>query len=306
MSLLEDVARHTIRKLVRIAGVVMEIVFQDQGFNLGLNYRHHKESFKKGEHCELKLRCKSAQPCFNPRVLPFQASNTVQSKFLLRKASCLFMRKDEVLIARSNFSNCCFWSASRDYLTASKPFLGDCGWPLLALWGFLSIRGAGLLLHGSLLKIDNRHILLLGGSGVGKSTLSRLAVMEGATCLTDENPFLRCHNGLPLVYGTPWYSDSELIPNTALLSPEVSRELDAVFLIHHAPHNQIHQMSKTQAGFALLKNTRTFNWLPDTIPAAVGLLDNVARKIPVYSYGFMPNKSAVTFLRKAIQQHNER
>ncbi len=286
-----------------VAGIMAKIKLS-HGFDLGENYRLYC-SFPFTGNYDILISSNSSPSCFDTERLSFQKGAFIGNKFLLRRSGYIFKRKQEALIARKYFTNCRFWHASPDYLTLSNPYLDECTWPMLAVWGYLATHGTGALLHGSLVKLDNKYVLFLGESGAGKSTLSKLATTAGAVCFTDENPFLRSRDGSPWVYGSPWYSDTGLIPRVALSPKETSGQLAAIFFLHHASCNRVERFTASKAAFALIKNCRMFHWLPDTIPDTISLLDIVVNTTPVYSFGFLPDCRAVNFLRDILEQQNE-
>lgn len=164
------------------------------------------------------------------------------------------------------------------------------GYPLLQiiLWGRISHTG-GCYMHGALVVIEGHYVLLLGDSGVGKTTLSNLVAEAGYTSLTEENPFLTWKQDVPWAHATPWYG---------ILGPKkpVSGPLSAIFFLRHANRNAIRKMSPQAAGRCLLSNARMFSWLPATIPGAVELLNKTIDSVPVYDFGFVPGPGAVNQL----------
>ncbi len=168
------------------------------------------------------------------------------------------------------------------------------GYPFLELilWGRLSLIGA-CFLHGAIVVVDGRYVLLLGDSGVGKSTLSGLAVQKGFTRLTDENPFLTWQQDGPWVHPAPW-------PGITGASAPACGPLDAIFFLRHAPENSLQRLPLPDAARRLLGNARMFNWLPATIPAAVELLDKTLSRVPVYDFGFVPEMSAIEAIREVL------
>ncbi len=165
-------------------------------------------------------------------------------------------------------------------------------WLQLIIWGRLSIIGC-CYLHGAIVVIDEKFVMLLGDSGVGKSTLSGIAVQQGFSRLTEENPFLVLHEDNPWGHATPW---------PGMSGPEVpsSGPLHMIFFLRHAPTNSLKKLKSVEASRRLLGNARMFNWLPQTIPAAIETLDKTLAKIPVYDFGFVPQKSAIQAIQKLL------
>ena len=284
-----------------IADVLLKIKLPAGKFVLGDNFAPYTVSPEKGNDVNIRLYCGVGSPGFATDHLKFQAADSIQTRFMGRSSSYIFKRKNEVLLTTKSFSVCRNWNSSVDYLSEQNPVLGRSGWPLLAIWGYLSLSGQGLLLHGSFVKIRGRNFLLLGHSGAGKSTLSRLVTDAGGLCLTDENPFVRILAGQPRVYGSPWYSCYDIARTKIEHGEENSAHLDGVFILHHAPQNILNLYTKAEAATALLAHTRTFNWIPETIPMAFDLLDHLIRCTDIYSFGFAPDNSAVHYLLDALE-----
>jgi len=162
----------------------------------------------------------------------------------------------------------------------------------LVLWGRASIEGY-CYMHGALIVLDGKYVLLVGQSGAGKTTLSKLACDRGATLLTEEDPFISCAEDEPWAFTSPW---------PGMRGPEVpfSGKLSAIFYLRHAERNTVRPLTIKESCHNLLKHSRTFNWLPQTIPSAIELFDKVAEKIPSYDFGFVPDSRAVEAIRDVI------
>lgn len=170
-------------------------------------------------------------------------------------------------------------------------FRGDPSLKLI-VWARSSIEGY-CYMHGALIVLDGKYILLVGQSGSGKTTLSDLACDCGATRLTEEDPFISCKEDEPWVFTSPW---------PGMRGPEVpfSGKLSAIFYLRHAERNTVRALSMKESCHNLLTHSRTFNWLPQTLPLAIELFDKVAEKIPSYDFGFVPDTSAVEMIRDII------
>ena len=162
----------------------------------------------------------------------------------------------------------------------------------LVMWGRASIEGY-CYMHGALIVLDGKYVLLVGQSGVGKTTLSNLACDCGASLLTEEDPFISCPEDEPWAFTSPW---------PRMRGPEVpfSGKLSAIFYLRHDKQNTVRSLSIKESCHNLLQHSRTFNWLPQTLPLAIELFDKVAEKIPSYDFGFVPDRSAVEMIRDII------
>ncbi len=162
----------------------------------------------------------------------------------------------------------------------------------LVLWGRASIEGY-CYMHGALIVLDGKYILLVGQSGSGKTTLSNLACDCGASLLTEEDPFISCKDEDAWAFSSPW-------PGMRGPSVPFSGKLSAIFYLRHAAQNAVRPLTIEESCHSLLEHSRTFNWLPQTLPRAIELFDKVAEKVPSYDFGFVPDFSAVETLRDVI------
>ena len=215
-----------------------------------------------------------------PRGLDFLRSDT---GLWFRRGSALCRATPDLLS----------WHAwARDPGTAQGEMLDGRPWLMLAVWGLVAQNG-GAFLHGGICVIGGKYFLLLGESGAGKSTLSRLVVDSGASCLTDENPFVTEDAGRLLVHGSPW-------PGLRGADVPLHGRLSGVFFLRHANSNVARQMSEAEAGLRLLDNARFFTFEPDFTPLTVAMLDRIATTVPVFDFGFVPTLPAVDVLRSCL------
>ncbi len=74
-----------------------------------------------------------------------------------------------------------------------------------------------LLLHGSVIDINNKGIMFLARSGVGKTThtlLWKQIFGDKLKIINGDKPIIRFSNDLPFAYGTPWAGKENLQINT--------------------------------------------------------------------------------------------
>lgn len=199
-----------------------------------------------------------------------------------------------VVVASDDFSVWKCWSRSHELVP--EVFSGN-RWLMLALWGYLTLRG-GAYLHGAACVMGGRYVLFLGDSGVGKSTLSKLVVAAGGTCLTDENPFVTAGmDGRPQVHGSTRPGvNGPLVP--------LSGTLDAVFFLRHAPENDLRRLNGSAIGRRLVGNARFFHWMPETIPLTMTMLDVIASNTLVFDFGFIPDDLAPAVVKSVLGQCN--
>ncbi len=198
------------------------------------------------------------------------------------------LRSEGRFVATTGFERCEVYPTP---VGAAAPFTGR-PWLALALWGYLAHHG-GALLHAAACALEGSHVLLLGDSGAGKSTLSELIVAAGGTCLTEECCVVKAEEGVVTVHATPWYGVGGAA--VALEAP-----VEAVFILRHAPANEVRRIEPAEAGRHLLRSAQLFAFEAATIPDTIELLDRAATTLPAYDLGFLPEPSAVTAIREVL------
>ena len=148
-------------------------------------------------------------------------------------------------------------------------------------------------MHGALVFLDGMYILFMGDSGAGKTTLSNLVCQEGGTCLTDENPYISYKEGIVNAHTTPW-------PGVKGPVVPFSGPLAAIFFLRHSKKNEARQLTTKEASRSILNGSRTFNWIPETIPNSIQLFDKVVKNIPVYDLGFLPGSNVISFIKDIL------
>lgn len=118
-----------------------------------------------------------------------------------------------------------------------------------ALWmatGMLAAACKMVLIHSSVVVHHGRAVLVLGESGTGKSTHTRLWMshIPDTHLLNDDSPAVVIENGVPMVYGSPWSGKTHCY-HTACFP------LAAAVRLSQAPHNHIRRLGTLEAFTAL-------------------------------------------------------
>ena len=110
----------------------------------------------------------------------------------------------------------------------------------------------GFLLHAASAIRNNRAFLFAGVSGVGKTTMSRLAPAD-ATVLTDEISYVRVTPEKDYIaYGTPFAGE------LARVGANTSAPLEALYLLVQGPENRIVPIPKIEAARAIMRHVLFF------------------------------------------------
>jgi hypothetical protein len=157
---------------------------------------------------------------------------------------------------------------------------------LLAAGRGLEVHACGFVDHRG-----NGH-LLLGQSGAGKTTMARLLEsLPGVTILSDDRIVLRKKGEQYLIYGTPWHGE-------ARFSSPASARLSRMLLLRHGPKNELASVRQTNAAARLFACSFVPFYDPGGLDFSLCFCDEVTKAVPCFEFRFVPNESAVEFLRQ--------
>ncbi len=146
----------------------------------------------------------------------------------------------------------------------------------------------GLYLHASAVEMDGKAYLFSGPCGTGKSTHTRLwqqTFGTAAQVFNDDKPILRYLDGEWYAYGTPWCGKDGINQNKKV-------PLAAICFLKQADHNEIRQLSSSQAIQKILSQTFHKFITVKKLDNMLLLLDRLVRKIPVYELENKPEQAA--------------
>ena len=151
--------------------------------------------------------------------------------------------------------------------------------------------GYGIMLHSCGVVDDKNGFLFAGISTNGKTTTARLwNADQTVRVLNDDRNILRKINGQFKVYGTPW-------PGEGGFALADDAPLKKIFILKHAPLNQAVRLSPARAAAALLVRTFAPLWDASAMAYTLHFLDDLCQTVPCYELGFVPNQSAVEYVR---------
>lgn len=143
--------------------------------------------------------------------------------------------------------------------------------------------------HASVPEVNGRALILMGVSGTGKSTHSRLWLkhVEGSTLLNDDEPIVRClPDGTVRVYGCPWSGSTPCYRNE-------SAEVAAFVHLYQAPENKLTRLSGRQSFDSLFTSCAFMLSLPKNQLQVFDAVASVLEHVPVYRLDNRPEKAAV-------------
>jgi hypothetical protein len=186
---------------------------------------------------------------------------------------------------------------SGDIYTASSEenshhYIFPLGYPLGELY-MMNLLGAGLgmLFHASGVIDQGRGYLFTGHGRAGKTTTARLwQGLPGVQVVNDDKVIVRQEAGEFRLYGTPWHGEGGMaLPDSA--------PLKRIFILKQAAQNYLAPLRPVQAAGMLLARTFVPLWDADKIDFSLKFLDELCQAVPCQELGFVPDSSAVDFVR---------
>lgn len=160
-----------------------------------------------------------------------------------------------------------------------------------AVWIVLAFTGIPKHIapvHSSVIVYNGKAILFLGESGTGKSTHTKLWVINipEATLLNDDSPVLTVKDGTPYIYGSPWSGKGECYVNSGY-------PVTAIVRINQSKENRIELLPKLGA-FCALYPSFPPAFLRDAYfeDHICGFISEVLKNVPVYTLHCRPDREA--------------
>ena len=132
--------------------------------------------------------------------------------------------------------------------------------------------------------------IFLGHSGYGKTTTANLWMKSKATFLNDDKIIIRKLKGKFWIFGTPWYGKFRNV------SPQ-GAPLKSIFFLKHGKANKVTKVSGVQAASLLISRSHAPLWYPSAYRKSIDLCMQISKMVPCYEFEFVPNESAVDFVR---------
>lgn len=164
----------------------------------------------------------------------------------------------------------------------ASPYAIDAAFRILH--SLLLASQGGLLVHAASAVRGGRAFLFAGVSGVGKTTISRLAP-PNVTLLTDEISYLRREGDSYAAFGTPFAGE------LAEPGENVRAPLTALYLLAQGPENRIDPVSDADATRALLGCILFFAHDPYLIARVFDSACELVQRVPIKKLTFVPDSS---------------
>jgi hypothetical protein len=166
-------------------------------------------------------------------------------------------------------------------------------YPLDQLLAMYLLGGRGLIAHAAGMLVHGRGVALVGVSGAGKTTFSRLAAgRRGWTPLSDDRVIVRVEEGRAAVFGTPWPGEGAIAVNEA-------GPLDALLFLEQAETTAVRRLAPGEALARLVKAASVPWYDEDYVGETLDACGRLVRSVPTAVLAFRPDGGAV----EAVERH---
>jgi hypothetical protein len=148
----------------------------------------------------------------------------------------------------------------------------------------------GFLLHAASVIRDGRAFLFSGVSGVGKTTLSRLAPRD-VMLLTDEMSYVRRETNGYRAHGTPFAGD------LGRSGEKASAPIRGLFFLHQGPENRAERLDNTDAARKLLRDILFLAHDEDLVERVFHSAVEFVKTVPAYRLTFAPDARVWEIIR---------
>ena len=161
------------------------------------------------------------------------------------------------------------------------------------LFTHLSLRKA-LELHASLVNLNNKGLMFLGPSGIGKTTQAELWMKyRNAEIINGDMVFVKQEEDGFLGCGSPWHGSSPYCLNRQV-------PLAALVILKQSLENSIRRLTGFEMVSEVMNSVFFPTWYKEGHEAACKTLDALLRTVPVYELSCRPDEEAVRLTEEAV------
>lgn len=152
----------------------------------------------------------------------------------------------------------------------------------------------GVLVHAAGVEYDGSANLLIGKSGKGKSTISRLLDRQaGFRLINDDRIVVRIHGDQVRAYGTPW-------PGEMQVAQEACLPVRRLLFLRHAARHALHRLTPADVIERLLPTVSIPWYDAGQRDSVLGVCEQVAKEVPAWDLAFTPDEDVARFLEAAF------
>lgn len=151
-----------------------------------------------------------------------------------------------------------------------------------------------IYLHSSLISCQNRGLMFLGPSGIGKTTQAELwNKYRNALIINGDVVFVQETEDVFLGWGTPWHGSSPYCENTSV-------PVSALIVLKQAEKNSIRELTGFEKVTAVSESVFYPRWLENGMELCLEILDHLLSRLPVYELSCRPDEEAVRLVEETV------
>ena len=152
----------------------------------------------------------------------------------------------------------------------------------------------GVVLHSSYVLTKQGEALLFSApSGTGKSTQAELwRKFAGAKVINGDRALVKAQNGVT--------ANGIFFSGTSGICENVTAPLKAIVLLRQSFANELKKVSGKEAFMRLLPQCSYYPKEEENLRLVTGILAEIISAVPIYDFGCVPEKSAVTALNEVL------
>ena len=161
------------------------------------------------------------------------------------------------------------------------------------IFRMLAKRG-GVVLHSSYVLTKQGEALLFSApSGTGKSTQAELwRKFAGAKVINGDRALVKAENGVT--------ANGIFFSGTSGICENVTAPIRAIVLLRQSFANELKKVSGKEAFMRLLPQCSYYPKEEENLKLVTGILAEIISAVPIYDFGCVPEKSAVTALNEVL------
>ena len=161
------------------------------------------------------------------------------------------------------------------------------------IFRMLAKRG-GVVLHSSYVLTKQGEALLFSApSGTGKSTQAELwRKFAGAKVINGDRALIKAQNGVT--------ANGIFFSGTSGICENVTAPIRAIVLLRQSFANELKKISGKEAFMRLLPQCSYYPKEEENLRLVTGILAEIISAVPIYDFGCVPEKSAVTALNEVL------
>lgn len=155
-------------------------------------------------------------------------------------------------------------------------------------------RYQGLLIHSAGIIFNRQGIIFSGASRTGKTTLAKLwQRRDGITVLSDDRVIVRREKEGYYAYGSPWSGQGKAVSCQKV-------PLKKIFFLSKADRNKLGPLGKRESFYQLITQCFPAIWDKENTDFSLRFCGELVERIPCFSFGFVPDESAVEFIENKL------